>query len=129
MKSLLTNLPEIFFIGLGGAWFIENLYSSDYVNYIALLIIWLLFLQLIYKNRLTGIIYANLLGVFSLYMLGAVYSEFLEFETIDTSAIMLLVVGGGIFGAGIFMAGRMLFNYLTTDKNHADNEFTISFKI
>ncbi len=129
MKSLLTNLPEIFFIGLGGAWFIENLYSGNHVNYIALLIIWLLFLQLIYKNRLTGIIYGNLLGVFSLYMLGAVYSEFTAFETINANAIMLLAVGGGIFGVGIFMAGRMLYNYLTTDKSCADNEFTISFKI
>ncbi|NDI98314.1 hypothetical protein GWA97_04425 [Flavobacterium sp. LaA7.5] len=67
--------------------------------------------------------------MFSLYMLGAVYSEFSEFETITTNAIMLLVVGGGMFGISIFMAGRMLFNYLTTDKNHADNEFTVSIKI
>lgn len=129
MKSLLTNLPEIFFIGLGGAWLLENLYSGGHVNYVALLTIWLLLLQLVYKNRLTGIIYGNILGLFSLYMLGAVYSEFLEFETITTNAVMLLVVGGGIFGAGIFMAGRMLYNYLTTDKNYADNEFTISFKL
>ena len=62
-------------------------------------------------------------------MLGAVYSEFTAFETINANAIMLLAVGGGIFGVGIFMAGRMLYNYLTTDKSCADNEFTISFKI
>lgn len=129
MKSLLTNLPEIFFIGLGGAWLLENLYSSSHVNYVALLVIWLLFLQLIYKNRLTGIIYGNILGLFSLYMLGAVYSEFSEFETITVNAIMLLVIGGGIFGVGVFMAGKMLYNYLTTDKSCADNEFTISFKL
>ncbi|QYJ68412.1 hypothetical protein [Flavobacterium litorale] len=127
MKSLLTNLPEIFFIGLGGAWFLENLYASSHVNYVALLTVWLLLLQLIYKNRLAGIIYGNILGLFSLFMLGAVYSEFLEFETITTNAIMLLVIGGALFGAGVFMSGKMLYNYLTTTKSYEDNELTISF--
>lgn len=127
MKSLLTNLPEIFFIGLGGSWFLENLYSSNHVNYVALLIVWLLFLQLIYRNRLAGIIYGNILGLFSLFMLGAVYSEFLEFETITTNAIMLLAVGGAIFGTGVFMSGKMLYNYLTTSKSYEDNALTISF--
>ncbi|OIQ21012.1 MAG: hypothetical protein BM557_04420 [Flavobacterium sp. MedPE-SWcel] len=123
----LKHLPEIFFIGLGVAWSLENFISNNYINYIALLSVWLLLLQLIYKNRLAGIIYGNILGMFSLYMLAALYSELREFETITTSFVLLMSIGGIILGTAIFMAGRMLYNYLTTDKSYEDNVLTISF--
>ncbi|MBF01428.1 hypothetical protein [Flavobacterium coralii] len=127
MKRLLRNLPEIFFIGLGTAWAAENFLASGHINYIAILISWLLFLQLIYKNRIAGIVYGNILGFFSLYMLVAVYSEFREFPTINTEAWTLLFFGVAVFGTAAFMAGKMLYRYLTTNKKHAENEFTISF--
>jgi hypothetical protein len=127
MKLLFKNLPEIFFIGLGTAWAAENFFASGHINYIAILISWLLFLQLIYKNRVAGIVYSNILGIFSLYMLAAVYSEFRDFETITIEAWALLLFGISIFGTAAFMAGKMLYRYLTTNKKHAENEFTISF--
>ncbi|WP_297332912.1 hypothetical protein [Flavobacterium sp.] len=127
MKRLFKNLPEIFFIGLGTAWAAENYLASGHINYIAILLSWLLFLQLIYKNRVAGIIYGNILGIFSLYMLGAVYSEFRDFETTTTEAWALLFFGISVFGTAVFMSGKMLYRYLTTNKKHAENEFTISF--
>lgn len=127
MKSLLTNLPEIYFIGLGSAWALENFYSGNSLNYIALLIVWLLFLQLIYKNRLAGILYSNLLGFFSIYMLFGLYAEFKQFEAISENTTSLQTAGVFIFGLGVIMAGRMLYKYLTTKKNYEDNALTVSF--
>lgn len=127
MKSLLTNLPEIFFISLGSAWAIENFYSEGSFNYIALLCVWLLLLQLIYKNKIIGIIYGNLLGLFSIYMLLAVYSEFSKFGYTNTDANILLGTGATVFSLGVFMAGKMLYKYFTTNKNYEDNALTISF--
>lgn len=118
MKKLLKLLPEIYFMGVGIFWAAENYFASGTLNYIALLIVWLLFLQLFYKNRILGLTYGVALGFVSAFMILAVNSEVGDFETITAEALKLQLVGWGIFGAGIIMAGAMLYKFATVKVNY-----------
>lgn len=122
--KLSKNLSEVFFIMVGISWFIDNLLEFGHINYIALLVIWLMFLQVIYKNRVLGIVYGAGMAVFSLFTL---YRIFFLYPDSDTFSLGLMLLGTVINGAGVVVGGRMLYKYLTTDKKYEENALTISF--
>ncbi|AWH85265.1 hypothetical protein HYN59_09105 [Flavobacterium album] len=118
MKKLLKFIPEIYFMGLGIFWVAENYFASGTLNYIALLLVWLLFLQFFYKNRILGLIYGVLLGFTSAFMILAVNSEVGGFETFTEQALQLQLVGWGVFGTGLIMAGTMVYKFATVKVNY-----------
>ncbi|MEL1243256.1 hypothetical protein AAEO56_03185 [Flavobacterium sp. DGU11] len=118
MKRILKFIPEIYFMGVGMFWAAENYFASGNVNYIALLIVWLLFLQLFYKNRILGLTYGVALGFVSAFMILAVNSEVSDFESFTPEAIQLQLAGWGIFGTGLLMAGAMLYKFATVKVNY-----------
>lgn len=122
--KLLKMLPELFFMGLGTYWAIENYLASGHRNYIAILFVWLLFLQLFYKNRILGLTYGIILTCISVYMCLAVLSEFYEFNPGEAQGYKLLAWGFSIFGAGILMGLYMIYNYATANEEYEDSVLT-----
>jgi len=118
MRKILKFIPEIYFMGLGIFWAAENYFIGGVINYIALLLVWLLFLQLFYKNRILGITYGAVLGLISAYMILATNSEVAQFGELSAEALKMQFVGWGIFGSGLLMAGMMVYRFATEKENY-----------
>lgn len=127
MKKILNVVPELFFMGLGLYWLIDNYSDSGHINYLSILSVWLLFLQLIYKNRILGLIYGTIMAMVSGYLLLTVVSGFTLLPDVDTSAYRFLALGGGLFAASFIMAAGMLYKFAIARTSYSENEFTISF--
>lgn len=121
---LLKMLPELFFMGLGTYWAIENYLASGHRNYIAVFFVWLLFLQLFYKNRILGLIYGIILTMISGMMSLAVISEYREFSPGDAEGVNLIAWGLVLFGVAIFMGLYMIYKYATAKEEYEDSVLT-----
>ena len=126
MKHL-RNLPELFFVGVLSVKLFKNLFQTGGLDYIALLIIWLLLLQFVYKSRWLGIIYGNLLAAFSIYSIGLLFYSYSFADSSGGKEVLYMVVNLFVYGLSVFMSGKMLYNYYTAKENCAENEFTVSF--
>lgn len=124
MTKLLKMIPELFFMGLGTYWVIENYMASGHHNYIAALFVWLLFLQLFYKNRILGLTYGIILTMVSGFMALAVLSEYREFNPGEAEGIRLLVWGLILFGIGGLMGLTMVYKYATAKAEYEESALT-----
>lgn len=124
MTKLLKMVPELFFMGLGTYWAIENYMASGHVNYIAIFAVWLVFLQLFYKNRILGLIYGVTLTMISGIMMLAVVSEFREFNPGETEGLKLLAWGLSLFGIGALMGLGMVYKYATAKTEYEESVLT-----
>lgn len=122
--KLLKMLPELFFMGLGIYWSVENYMASGHFNYIAALAVWLLFLQLFYKNRILGLIYGIVFTMICGMMALAVVSEYREFSPGETDGVRLLAWGLSLFGVGILMSLGMVYKYATTKVEYEESVLT-----
>lgn len=127
MKKILNTLPEFYFMGMGLFWAIESYFASGNVSYVALLATWLLFLQVIYKNRIIGLLYGFAFGLFSVYMLLATISEFREFETVTSRAVQLITVGSVLFGGATAMAAIMVHKFATAKVKYEETVLTVTY--
>lgn len=125
MKNRFGIIPELFFMGMGMFWAIESYFTSGSVNYFALLITWLLFLQIFYKNRLAGLLYGTALGSFSVYMLLATILEYHELESasisMESTAVSVLLC------AAILMGVAMVYKYVTTKVSYDESILTVTY--
>lgn len=126
MEKRFGTIPELFFMGMGLFWVIEGYFTLGSVNYFALLITWLLFLQIFYKNRLAGLVYGTVLGSFSVFMLLSLILEYHELETASI-AMRSTVFGVGLFGAGILMGMAMVYKYVRTKVNYDESVLTVTY--
>ncbi|RWX00782.1 hypothetical protein [Flavobacterium cerinum] len=126
MKKRFGIIPELFFMGMGMFWTIESYFALGSVNYFALLVTWLLFLQIFYKNRLAGLIYGTALGSFSVYMLLAVTSEYHELEAASI-AMRSTALGVVLFSAAILMGIAMVYKYVRTKVNYDESVLTVTY--
>jgi hypothetical protein len=108
LKQNLFKLPEylliaavIFYWGSAGI----------VINAIAIALIVILILQIIFKNRIIGLIIPSLLIMICLYMLMALISEFNEFPTFNAEAKKMLFVGLSYFISTMIVAGIMIYKY------------------
>jgi hypothetical protein len=113
LKKLSLQLPEyllicavIFYWGSAGI----------VINPIAIVLIIGLILQIIFKNRILGLIIPSLLILMSFYMFLALMSEFNEFPTFNSDAKKLLFVGLSYFISTIIVSGLMIYRYSTMEK-------------
>jgi len=114
------NFPEITLVGLGSYWIIEKYIEIGRISYITLLVTWLLFLQIIYKNRITGLLYGFMLGAVACYKL---YSTSVLAEEITTAKVIELFV---IFSLALVMSAAMLFKYAKTRENYGESILTVA---
>jgi hypothetical protein len=122
MKNITKAIPEIFFIGLGISWAIESYFGSGSINYVAMLLVWLMFLQLIYKNRIAGLGYGIVLAFASVYFIFQAYTGLNTGIAAENTTVWL-----GFLGTSLVMAAGMLYNYATSKAMYSENELTISY--
>ena len=122
MKKLLETIPEFYYIGLGAFTIINDYYANGYNNYLALLITWLIFLQVFYKHKLLGLLYGNVLTLFSVYMLLNAFSGYR-----DSGSSTQLIFNVIVFGTGFFMAVAMVYKYAVAESRYNENELTITY--
>lgn len=67
--------------------------SSSLSNPIAIVLLVVIVLQLIFKNKMAGFFIGMSLLMFTVYMFMALFSELNEFPEFDSSATRLLVIG------------------------------------
>jgi hypothetical protein len=110
-KQLLLKFPEylliaavIFYWGSTGV----------VMNLVAIVLIVVLILQLIFQNRIIGLLVSSLIIMGCLYMLLALISELNEFQTFNAEARKLLFVGLSYFISIMFVAGLMINKYSKT---------------
>lgn len=108
MKKFLIAAPEFLLIGSVLFYWVS---TANVLNPIAIVLILILVLQIIFKNKLVRLVIPSLLIVASLYMLLALFSEFREFPEFNSEAKTLLLVGLTYFLLTISVAGLMIYKY------------------
>lgn len=107
-KQLLVKMPEYYLIALALLFSFPETIGSVGLGVVAILI-----LQIVYKNKISGIVIASLFILVNLFMLAAVVSEFREFTVVNAEAQLLRAVGFSIFVFNSLMAGIMLLKYIS----------------
>lgn len=112
LKTILSYLPEISFLLMAIYWFIDNLMATPtHINYLMIVIALFVVAQMVWRIRTFAYILSVLLGLGSLYMILAVFSEFSEFPKGDPRGIKFLLTGTSIFIVLAAMAIVMPFKY------------------
>lgn len=108
LKPTLIKLPEYYM--LAGALLYG--YSPAFnINPIAVVLIAILSLQIIYKNKISGFIMGSLLFILNIGMLAAGLSEFREFPTMNANALQLLSFLLVLFVLNLTISGLMLYKH------------------
>jgi hypothetical protein len=106
--KIVLKLPEYLLI----AAVIFYWFSSGNVgNPIAIGLLTILIFQIIFKNRIVGLIIPSILILACLYMLLALFSEFNEFPSFNAEAKKLLFVGLSFFISTIMVSAIMIYKY------------------
>lgn len=110
MKKInLWNIPEyLLLLAVLYYW----LLTYNLFNWVAITLVAVLVFQIIYKNKILGIIIPTILILACCFMFLALFSELREFPTFDADAKQLLFVGLSFFTATLVMAGFMFFKYM-----------------
>jgi hypothetical protein len=113
MKALLLKTPEYYFLIVA----LLAAYSPPiFLNPIFVGIAGIFLLQIIFKNRIAGLVLGSLILLLNLYFLGALLSEFHEFEAMTSGAIQLLSVGIPAWIFNTLFAVVMVFKNIRFDK-------------
>jgi len=113
LKPIVHLLPELFLIGSVVFYWGSAGWGLNPIG-IGLLLV--LGFQLIFKNRIVGLILPVLLTLICLYMILALISEFNEFESINHEARQLIFIGLTYFITTIAVSGFMFFKYALQEK-------------
>lgn len=109
IKRVLIWMPEIYFLlSIIYYWVL----TGTIINPFAITFLALLILQIVIRNKVSGIIIASICILLNIYMAFALLSEFYEFPTINTDAKKLLIVGSIYLGLNLVMAILMLIKYV-----------------
>jgi len=107
-KQMLIHLPEYYLIVLA---LMAGFTPPFTMNPIALVIVGILALQIIFKNKIAGHLIASLFLIGNLVMLLALTSELNEFPKFNAHAKELLFGGLILLGFNIFISALMFVKY------------------
>jgi len=111
LKSLLPWIPECYFI-IFSIWWTESLYTPhQIINYPAMLLAIVLVLQFFIRNRNVGIIVSSLMGLYSAYLILALWSDLAKGPVWDEVALRFHLKGGLLIATNITMAVLMFRKY------------------
>lgn len=111
MKKIFLKFPEFYFTLLA----VLAGYTPPFnFNPIFLAVGFVFIAQIIFKNKISGLLLAAATGILNLLFLGALLSEFREFESFTDDAQQLLFVGLSIFCLNILATTTMFYRYLKT---------------
>jgi hypothetical protein len=107
-RKIVLNLPEYLLIA---AVIFYWLSAGLVINYIAISLLTAIILQLIFKNKIIGIIIPTLLLMVCMYMILALLSEVGEFPSFNSDAKTMLFVGLAYFLTTILLSLIMIYKY------------------
>lgn len=107
-KKIILALPEYVLIAAVLFYWMS---AGLIINYIAIVLLAAIILQMILKNRIVGIVIPSMMILTCFYMILALISEFREFPTFNTEAKTLLFVGLFYFLTTILVSLIMLYKY------------------
>lgn len=117
----------MYFMAVGIALVIENYTISGKVNYMALLVVWFMFLQIFYKNRLLGIVYGTGIGVSALYLLNTTLSEYSEFLATPTDSTSAFSISVGVSVISLAMSVLMIYKFATEKSGYKESVLTVTY--
>jgi len=112
MKKILFKLPEYYLIILA---ILAGYSPPFYINPIFIVIAGIFTLQIIFKNKISGISLGILFFLINLYFLGALISEFNEFTELNNKTKQLLFVGLIIWIVNMILSLTMIYKYSTNN--------------
>ena len=110
MKRIYLKFPEYYLIILT---FLAGYSPPFYINPIFVVIVIILILQIVFKNRILGLVLGSLFFLVNLFFLAALISELNEFTKINTDAKQLLLVGLSIWITNMLMSLVLIYKYST----------------
>jgi len=110
MKNLFFKTPEYYFIVLA---ILAGYSPPFYINPIFIGIVGILVLQIIFKNRVSGLMLGILFFLINLYFLGALLSEFYNLTEFNNIAKELLFVGVTLWVVNFILSLTMSYKYAT----------------
>ncbi|PZR23319.1 MAG: hypothetical protein DI539_03445 [Flavobacterium psychrophilum] len=126
MRKTFGTFPELFFMGVGLFWIAESYFTLGSVNYFAILVTWLLFVQFFYKNRLAGLIYGIAFGSFSVYMLLSIITGY--YEAVSPLYVTnVTAIDSVLFSVGIIMSVVMVYKYVTAKADYDESVLTVTY--
>lgn len=112
-KQLLIQFPEYYLIVLV---ILATYKPPFFINPIVIVFVAILVLQIVYKNKISGLIIAGLFIAVNLFMLLALISEFSEFPIVNVEALQLLFVGLSLIILNLGSSAIMIFKYLLKEE-------------
>jgi len=109
-KKIFLNLPEYLLIAAVIFYWMS---ASVVINYIAIILLVAIVLQMIIKNKAIGIIIPCIMIFTCLYMIMALISEVREFPSFNSDAQSLLFIGLAYFLITIAASCIMIYKYAT----------------
>lgn len=113
MKAIFKNFPEYYLIVLV---LLAGYTPPITIHPLSLVLAGVLIFQIVYKNRLSGLLLTGLAGIINIVMFFALLSEFNEFTTFTTEARNLLVVGIPLFILNTLAIVFMFQKYFHTEQ-------------
>jgi len=110
MKKVFFKLPEYYLIILA---FLAGYLPPFYIHPFFIGIAIILILQIIFKSRISGLILGIIFFLINLYFLGALLSEFIEFNEFNNRAKQLLFAGITIWIVNFTLSLTMIYKYTT----------------
>ena len=115
MKTNIQQLPEIYFIILA----ILAGYSPPlHFNPVFIAVAGILVAQVIYRSRISGLVLGIVFFAVNLYFLGALFSEFREFNEMTPAAKQLIYGGMGIWILNLAASSLMIYRYAFTEREN-----------
>ncbi len=91
------------------------MFNGTTVNPFAIVFLKFLILQVVFRNKVSGVVIAATLIIFNIYIFFALLTEFHEFSTINIDVIKFLVFGLLYFVLNLFVVLLMLIKYIKKD--------------
>ncbi|WP_425077004.1 hypothetical protein [Psychroserpens sp. S379A] len=107
-KKIFLNIPEYLLIAAVLFYWMS---AGLVINYIAIVLLVIIILQMIYKNKVIGIIIPTIMILTCFYMIIALLSEVREFPSFNAEAQTLLFVGLAYFSITIIASIVMIIKY------------------
>ena len=109
MKTIFLKIPEYYFMALA----VLAGYSPPFnFNPVFIGIIVIISLQIIFKNKISGLILGVLFFLINLYFLVALFSELNEFTYFNGSAMQLSIAGLTIWLLNGLVSSAMIYKYI-----------------
>lgn len=114
-KTAIHKFPEIYFIILA---ILAGYTPPLHFNPVFIAVAGILVAQFIFRNRASGLALGMIFFAVNLYFLGALFSEFREFNEMTPAAKQLLFGGLGIWILNMAASSLMISRYAFTKKEN-----------